>query len=365
MNAAELAGWAEMFRGFARLEASGRHPLYERLAGIIAEQPAILALMEEAPPKQRLPTLLFAALHRVVLDHPDEPLARWYPSVTGEAVPGTDPTAALLGACAAHEHSLRAMLRTRSTQTNEVARCAALLPAFALAARELARPLAVIELGASAGLNLNLPRYAYDYGDGRIRGEQSSRVSIRCRLRGPIAAPLPDEPLPIASAVGVDLEPIDPRDEAASGWLRACIYADVSARLERLDGALAIARESPPDVRRGDLLEELPRLLAETPPTLAPCVVHTWTILYLSADEREMLATELASAGSGRDLAWVSAEPPGAIPGLREPPPDPALPFASMLTLTTFRDGRRADTVLARAHPHCEWMQWLAADDIG
>ena len=106
-------------------------------------------------------------------------------------------------------------------QTNEVRRCCYLLPAVTLAARLAApAPLALIEAGASAGLNLGLDGYAYDYGTGTITGDPRSPLTLHCELRGgtppPLALPAPD----IAWRAGIDLSPLDPDDAA---WLRALV----------------------------------------------------------------------------------------------------------------------------------------------
>ena len=114
--------------------------------------------------------------------------------------------------------ALAATLSTRRTQTNETARCAGLLPAFAAVAD--GRPLALIEIGASAGLNLRWDHYAYDYG-GRAAGVPSSPLTIACELRGPHVPPL--DPPPVAWRAGIDLSPVDASDPPTrAGCTPAC-----------------------------------------------------------------------------------------------------------------------------------------------
>ena len=354
---------AAHFSGYS-LNGDGSSPLYERLSAIVARDPQLLDLMRSAPAQQRYPTLFFAALHFLVLGHPDRELARWYPSVTGAPVLADDPSEALLGFCDEFAGELRALIGSRATQTNEVARCAALLPAFALAAGELDSSLTLIELGTSAGLNLLFDRYAYDYHDGSIRGRADGALTIECQLRGDVALPQLDGTPPVASAVGLDLHPVDVRDREAARWLRACVFADQPARGLRLQRALEIARADPPNVLQGDLLIETPRLIREAPEQHGVCVFHSWILQYLTAEERSQLAAQMAECARDRDLAWISVEPPGTIPGLVAPEPDLDAGPAALLTLTLFREGRRSDRVLARTHPHLAWMEWFVAQPI-
>ena len=199
--------------------------------------------------------VFLAAVHDELLREPDDELAAYYPTVGGRRAPDAALGAALARFCAAREEPLAATLATRRTQTNEVARCAGLLPAFAAVAG--GRPLAQIEIGASAGLNGLWDHYAYDYA-GRAAGDaglaaadrlraarrRQRRRSTRRRWRG---------------APGIDLSPVDLPTPPTSRWLRACLWPDQPARHARFEAALAVAHEhGPVDVRRGDALAAPP-----------------------------------------------------------------------------------------------------------
>jgi hypothetical protein len=167
-------------------------PLYGRLLLGAAGDPVLLALAGAARWDQRAALLLLAAAHYLLLRSvkPRLPLAAYYPSIVGPAARCGDPVPAFRRFCLERQGQIRELVATRRVQTNEVGRCACLLPAFTLAAGMAGgRPLALVEVGASAGLNLLFDRYAYDYGDGVPRGEAGSSVRISCSLRGP-AAPL-------------------------------------------------------------------------------------------------------------------------------------------------------------------------------
>ena len=222
---------AALFAEFART-ASPRAPLYHRLATGIAADPALAALLLSAPPMQRQPVLLFACIHDLLLaGRPDEGLARFYPDLVAEPDDG-DPMPAFAAFTAAHADELAELLVTRSTQTNEIGRCALLLPAFGLVADEIG-PLAHVDVGASAGLNLLLDRYHYTYEPGRQLGRPST-VELRCGTRGRVR--LPSALPPIVERVGLDRSPVDVDDDDAARWLTACVWPDQTDRVERLVG---------------------------------------------------------------------------------------------------------------------------------
>ncbi|HEY7356232.1 MAG TPA: DUF2332 domain-containing protein, partial [Ktedonobacterales bacterium] len=146
---------ARRFQRFAEQEAEPAFsPLYARLCRGIASDPQVLTLAAAVPPGQPTPNLLLAAVHYLLLQGIGHPLAAFYPSLTSSPDP-SDAYPAFQSFCLEYASDIRALLLSRRVQTNEVARCACLLPAFELVSRQTARaPLALIEIGASAGLNL-------------------------------------------------------------------------------------------------------------------------------------------------------------------------------------------------------------------
>jgi hypothetical protein len=218
-------------------------------------------------------------------------------------------------------------------------------------------------VGASAGLNLQLDQFAYEY-DGRRDGKPASPVEIACGLYGPMVPPLELESTTIASRLGIDLAPVDITKDDACRWLEACIWPGDPARLRRLRAAIAMARRAPPAVRRGDARELLPQVLRELPPDVAPCIVTSWVLAYLQPDGRQTLGDIAASASSDRDVYWVTFEYAGVPPWLGEPPArteTPGCEGATLLSLCTWRDGQSTSTSLAWVQSHGRWMEWLDA----
>jgi len=230
------------------------------------------------------------------------------------------------------------------TQTNEVARGAAIMSALMAVAAERPMPFEILELGSSCGLNLNLARYSYMLG-ATPAGDPASAVRIAPEWRG---AHLPATPVSIASAQGVDLSPLDALNPAHRERLLSFTWADQPARSQRLEAALQVALSHPPRVHRGDAKLWLAQRLAERQPAgQCRAVVHTMFMQYLSDQERHEMATMLAAAGAG-----ASAERPLVEIGLEWTTDRREV----QLRCTRWPDGDT--TVLATGHPYGDWVEW-------
>jgi hypothetical protein len=226
---------ARRFAGFAQRECHAS-PLYEQLALGIADDPQLLAIATQARQDQPTPNLFLAAVHFLLLQGLPHPLAAFYPSLSPTTPSAEDPYPSFHAFCLEHAEAIRSLIGTRLVQTNEVQRCACLLPAFThVAARTGGRPLALVEIGASAGLNLLWDRYGYDYGDERRCGDANSPVQLACSIHGGLHPPLPAALPTVATRVGLDLHPLDVRDPDAALWLRALVWPDEVGRAELLD----------------------------------------------------------------------------------------------------------------------------------
>ena len=312
------AGTAERYREFAR-EAHGRSAAYEALAGAVAGDGALLGFLGTLPVARRQPNLLFAAARYMLGEPADIGTLR-----------------DLVGLDAA---GLSRVMLARRTQTNEPARCATLLPALA----GLPGPLALIEVGASAGLTLLFDRYSYDFGGRVIRGTDPEAPMLRCAVSGPVPVPagIPD----IAWRAGLDLNPLDVMSEDDMRWLSCLLWPGEGDREERLAGAIAAARRDPPAVFRGDLNTDLPALAARAPAGATLVVYHTAVLGYVAAEDRARFADTVRELGA----VWLSNEAPEVMPGVTVPAREGA-PFVLI------RDGR---IPLAYTDPHGTWVHWL------
>jgi hypothetical protein len=311
------AAIAATYRAFAQHQARGRSSVYESLAGAVAEDSAILNFLAALPPDKRQPQLLFAA-------------ARYL---------GVPPAPAELRDLAIRSpDALTQVIRTHRTQTNEPARCAVFLPALA----QLPEPLALIEVGASAGLTLLFDRYSYDYAGHRLTGADPGAPTLRCRPSGPV--PLPARIPAITWRAGLDLNPLDVTSEDDVRWLSCLVWPGESDRRQRLAQAVAAARRDPPPVYRGDLLTDLPALAAQAPPD-STLVVYDSSVLY---QVDPALRDQFTAAVRALGATWLSSEEPGVLPGIDHHDPDELL---SVLA----RDGQP----IAFADSHGAWLRWL------
>lgn len=366
----EVGVLAHHFAEFASHTAQAL-PLYRHLAGATAKDREVVGRLLLAHPDQRIPVLLFAAVHDVLLAGGDDPLAAWYASVTDPPRPvgdGDDDPWPHFRRLALEHPGVAERLATGATQTNEVGRCALLLPALAEIATTApgaapggGRPLGLVDIGASAGLNLLLDRYGYRYEPSGPALNPLSPLQLECILRGPHPAPIPQDVPTIATAMGIDLDPVDLSDRDRARWLVACQWPDQPERIARARTAMALAHGNPPRVVAGDAVDDLAPLVEAVGDFALPVVTATWVLCYLPSDRREALLGELDRLGRARDLTFVFAEQPAQVPGIDVPPrPDgqaDGLPTA--LVRLDWRDGARTATRLADTHPHGAWLEWL------
>jgi hypothetical protein len=350
---------------FARLATEDFHgysPLYESLTRAMADDAELLTQLLELPDPTRLPINLFAAVHYLVRRTPG-PLADIYAGAPGDAWP-------LFRDLVVTRHDEIAELLTAHTiQTNEVGRCSALVPAAGVAARRFdGRELALVEIGSSAGLNLQFDRYAVQYDDGRRAGPPTSMVTLSCAVVGPLPPPLPASGiLRIATREGIDLAPVDVRDTEACAWLEACLWPDVPRRLERFEAAVAIARRDPPVLHRGDAVDLLDPVLDAIPDDHVPFVFSTWALAYLDRDGRAEVHRVLAERARRRDLVLVTAEYPHVTPWVPDAPrpPTPEGKGATQLSMTVWDGGIEQARAVAWMQAHGQWIDWLDESGAG
>ncbi len=308
------------YRRFARLEARGRSPLYEQITASVADDAEVLAFLGSLPPAKRQPNLLLAAV-RLLAGVQDSYRAF---------------RAVLLD----RRQEVAAIMRSRSTQTNEPARCAVLLPALA----RLPQPLALIEVGASAGLTLLPDVYGYDYAGRRIEPADPAAPILPCRPRGPV--PVPAAVPEVAWRAGIDLNPLDVTDPEDVTWLSSLIWPGEGGRAERLSAAVAVARRRRPRIVAGDLIEELPGLAGQAPAEATLVIYHTSVLSYVEPARRATFADLVAELGA----AWLSSESRRVLPWLPDrwtAPEDGAHLIV--------RDGQ---DVLSLGDSHGAWLDW-------
>lgn len=366
MGAAEdRAEQAARWRLFHDLEVDAL-PVYGRICAGVAGDDELLDLMSHAPRGQRRPNLLLALVHDLLLAGVDHPLSAWYPTVSGHPPPDADPFPAFADLVLTHRERITEGLATRSTQTNEVNRSCLWRVALAELGSLGIERVALVEVGASAGLNLFPDLHHYRYGEVDI-GDPDAGADLVCDpIGGRATEAVLRGTLPtIAHRAGIDLHPIDPTDPDATRWLRACLWPEQPQRAARLEAAIAIAavdagQRTTPLVTRADAVDGLPAALEACPDDATVVVINSWVMTYLPRRRRTELAEVVDDASAERDVIWLCAEAPTVVEWMGSDPwgatHDGSMP--SLVGVRHRRSGSIHTGMVARCHPHLAWLDW-------
>lgn len=291
---------------------------------------------------------LLGGIHAMVLGGDAAGLARHYPSSGGDG--DAEAAAALLPAFVSDERERLRPWLASFPQTNEVRRSAGLLPGFLEIARATGRPLRLLEIGSSAGLNQlwSSFHYTYENGAGDVVaewGDASSPVRLRSQFRG-VGRPSFEEWPVVASRAGCDIAPLSVASAEDRLRLEAYVWPDQRHRLVNLRAAIEIARARDVSVERARAAEWLAHALESTHDGVTTVIFHSIMWAYVPADERAAVAHCIEAAGArataDAPLAWLSLEDASPVTAvwLRVWPHSPA------------------PRALAHAHPHVSWIDW-------
>ena len=296
----------------------------------VAGDSEVLGWIDGLPGIKKQPNIVYAA-------------ARWH------GVPAPGPYAGLRDALLSDDGSIRATILERSTQTNEVGRLATLLPAFATLVPS--GPLALIEAGASAGLNLYPDRWGYAWSTPDATRVLGPAPYLPCEVAG--AAPLPNELPEVAWRGGVDLHPLDVTDPDAMAWLENLVWPEADERRSRLRHAVSVAVADPPALVCGDVVDELPALVAEAGRHGTVVVFHSAVAAYFPLEHRARFEELMLGLVADERCHWVSNEAPNVLPPA-SPPPRSGDADRNRFVLGV--DGR----AVAFTHGHGRSMRWIA-----
>jgi hypothetical protein len=277
-----------VFRRMADDFERGGSRLYAALSRSLADDPVVAAIVGEHKPLWEAPLRLFGGVHYLelsgVVQHP-------WPK--------------LRGVLEANRDWLARFVAEHPVQTNEVQRCWGLLPAFLTVSE--GRPVDLVELGPSAGLNLFWDRYRYRYGEASWGEVDAPLVLSGAAEAGPPRELFATEVV-VRGRSGIDRRPVDVTTDHGARLLEAFVWADQTERLERVRKAIEVVRADPPRLMQGDYVDVLPGLLAGRDLDALTVVFHSVSTVYLREDERARLDAIFAAEGARGSLARVSYE---------------------------------------------------------
>ncbi|RUQ06933.1 MULTISPECIES: DUF2332 domain-containing protein [unclassified Microbacterium] len=319
----------ERYARFAATEAPGRSALYAEWAAGVAADPEIRELLRRIPPTRRQPPLVFAVSRLLGAGH--GPYREWREFVLAQA------------------DRLVAECTRRALQTNEPLRTAALLPVLS----EIDGPIALLEIGAAAGLCLYPDRYSFRFtdGEGRVRRaldplDGPSTVLLESTVSGD----LPPLRLPeVVWRAGIDLAPLDAAAADDRRWLRALVWPGEEGREQRITAALDIVAADPPLLVAGDAAAHLDHLAASAPADATLVITTPGVLVHIPRAER----SELIATIAGLPAHWVTIDPPGLLDVWELPVAAETWPG-----FVVAHDGR----VRAAADPLGAWWEWRAGD---
>lgn len=328
-------------------------PLYEALATRIVDDPEMLDIASVGREEQFPPLIFFGAVRYLLLgEMKGHELEKFYPDLCesldqARSPQDTDAYPIFRQFCLDYKDPIQHIITTRLIQTNEVRRCSVMVPAFGIVAELIRQPLVLIEIGSSAGINLNWDRYHYHYTGGvdLYCGQPDSVLTLGTEIQGEYVPPIPAQLPTVTDRIGIDLNPLDPADEKVRRWLHALIWPEHIERWQNLAHALDIIQEHRPEVIAGNALDVLPNVLHQVTREGALCIFHSMVIYQFSAEMAQQLDDILIEHSHQRDIyrVWFEWEPDLG---------------ASVLRLFAYKHSAKESNMLATADPHGRWIQW-------
>lgn len=338
---------AERFRNFAMLECEGSSELYRTLALNIAEDEEMLKLSSNSREGQPIPNLLFSSVHYLLLKKGDHQLREFYPSIVTHPNMDKDPFPYFKDFCLINREEILLLIKNKLVQTNEVRRCAYLYPIFCYIYHKMEKPLSLIEIGSSAGLQLIWDKYSYSYGSNQTYGNKESFVHLTSEVRnGSIPSDLSNIP-PVNYRLGIDLHISDLTNEEDYLWLKALIWPEHKDRLDNFEQSGKQLRMNPPQLREGDGVAMLNEYVEKVPKDSVLCIFHTHVANQMPEDIKSKLLQKVDMIGSKRDTFHV-------YNNIED----------RKLHLDSYINGSKQHIVIGDTDGHGRWFDWNLQSEV-
>ncbi|MBK3494231.1 DUF2332 domain-containing protein [Viridibacillus sp. YIM B01967] len=293
------------FSYFAKTECAGSSDLYECLSYEIAKDSSLLTLASKIPQGQPIPNLFFASVHYLLETSESIELMSFYKSFESNTRNPNEAFPYFKNFCLEHEEMLISLFQTKLVQTNEVRRCAYLYPIFTEIYARHHKPLALIEIGTSAGLQLGLDQYAYQYNEGMVVGKTNSKVLLTSDNKG-TALPGSIKEIPLVSnRIGIDLHTNDLNNVEDVKWLQALIWPEHTERRTLFNAATEVVQDLEIELIDGNAVELLEEIVQKISPNSIICVFHTHVGNQIPHVQKELLVKTLHTISQGREIYHV------------------------------------------------------------
>ncbi|KOS62207.1 DUF2332 domain-containing protein [Lysinibacillus agricola] len=296
-----LAKLSKQFRTFAKNECENSSPLYEHLANKIADDEELLKVATFIPQGQPVPNLLLAGVQYLLSPSKDD-LVYFYPSLTTTTRPIKEVYPVFKAFVLSHSDELKALFQEKLVQTNEIRRCSYLYPMMTEIYERHKKPLALLEIGASAGLQLGMDQYNYCYNQQLHINNSNNAFVLSSENRGqPLPASISNAPV-VCKRVGIDLNPIDIHNEEELQWLQALIWPEHQERRLLLNQALPILKELDLQLIKGDAIKLIKDIVRDINEDAMLVVYHTHVANQIPLELRLELIEQLKEISMERPL---------------------------------------------------------------
>ncbi|MEC2158684.1 DUF2332 domain-containing protein [Virgibacillus halodenitrificans] len=328
------------FQTFAE-ECKGSSRLYEVLSNEIAKDEELLSITADTRIGQPVPNMLFGAVQYMLLKNADHELKRFYRSMVEKPRPATEAFPYFKDFCFNYRSEISDLLKSKLVQTNEVRRCAYLYPAFCYVYEKIKKPLALIEIGTSAGFQLLWDTYAYSYGSAEIYGNTQADIVLEAEVR---EGKLPDfmqSPPPVSKRIGLDLHINNVKNSEDRLWLKALIWPEHVDRRDLFDKVASQVQAANLQLIEGDGVAMLPELVNEISSEMAVVVFHTHVANQFSNLLKEELLQQIHSIGSKRDIFHLYNNM-----------------YDRYLHLDYYLQGGKVSHIVGETEGHGRWFTW-------
>lgn len=338
---------ATIFTNFAENECKGSSGLYEYLGLEIARDHELLELCTNARKGQPVPNLLFGAVHFLLLKGNEHKLKEFYPSLVSTPKPPGESYEYFKDFCLLNIKEISKMLQTKLVQTNEVLRCAYLYPVFSFIYEKTKKPLALVEIGTSAGLQLLWDKYSYTINENDLVGNPDSTLQISTVCLGDEIPFLKSTSPPVSTRIGFDLNIVDLTNEEELLWLKALIWPEHKERLTLFEQAANYIIEAPIQFVEGDGVTLLKTFVDKIAMDQTICIYHTHVANQMPIESRKSLLDSIESIGKNRDVFHIYNNVQDKY-----------------LHLDYYINGLEHTQTIAETDGHGRWFKWFVKNEF-